>query len=508
MKGILATMLALWMTGTVIGQSFQPDNLSPFGSGNPSRPTPDTQQDRNLSGLSSINSQATRGQLKYELLLDADIIRKFRIDGELSSQIPSHIRSDVSEVVFGFPAALRNERTVAPIQPTWRDNGVLFFEFAESDLRNIEVNPLRYQFSTEEIGKIDFIVVRLRSANVASSDRETAITPVNPNPIGANDRFANPTSPTTFREISPPIDNRRDPVANTESRFPDRGQFANPVGSVPDLNRFASSNATSNNDNFEVGNFQSGREPETGLWHNESLRPRRPDLNSGGSQDAAVQNRAEFLTRMADDLNRRESEVAKKEQLMEQQHRAYLAELEKNRLLGAPRGDSSGNWSSGIITDSRSSSALSSTKPGYENETHMQRTLDSIAAAINGVRQDSTLLWNRLDSLENRQSQYSLAQADSSVPQMPSRSDDRLSRNYSPNVNAPPLSNFQTQISGPGAVAKDNVNQQSMTGPLFFMLCCSLGLNVYLGVVARNLYVRYNELADELRETFSASMSS
>ena len=43
-------------------------------------------------------------------------------------------------------------------------------------------------------------------------------------------------------------------------------------------------------------------------------------------------------------------------------------------------------------------------------------------------------------------------------------------------------------------------------GFVMFMLFCSLGLNIYLFWISRGFYVRYNELADELRETFTASM--
>lgn len=41
---------------------------------------------------------------------------------------------------------------------------------------------------------------------------------------------------------------------------------------------------------------------------------------------------------------------------------------------------------------------------------------------------------------------------------------------------------------------------------LLFMLLCSIGLNIYLGLIARSFYMRYAELADELRETFTATM--
>ena len=42
-------------------------------------------------------------------------------------------------------------------------------------------------------------------------------------------------------------------------------------------------------------------------------------------------------------------------------------------------------------------------------------------------------------------------------------------------------------------------------GFLWFMLLSAIGLNVYLGWISRGFYVRYGELADELKDTFSTS---
>lgn len=41
---------------------------------------------------------------------------------------------------------------------------------------------------------------------------------------------------------------------------------------------------------------------------------------------------------------------------------------------------------------------------------------------------------------------------------------------------------------------------------LYFLLLCSIGLNLYLGWISRGFYVRYRELADELRDTFSTAV--
>ena len=43
---------------------------------------------------------------------------------------------------------------------------------------------------------------------------------------------------------------------------------------------------------------------------------------------------------------------------------------------------------------------------------------------------------------------------------------------------------------------------------MFMLLLCSLGLNVYLGWISRGFYVRYQELAEELRDTFTPSSAA
>ena len=47
---------------------------------------------------------------------------------------------------------------------------------------------------------------------------------------------------------------------------------------------------------------------------------------------------------------------------------------------------------------------------------------------------------------------------------------------------------------------------QRTHGFLWFMLLSAIGLNVYLGWISRGFYVRYGELADELKDTFSTSI--
>lgn len=101
----------------------------------------------------------------------------------------------------------------------------------------------------------------------------------------------------------------------------------------------------------------------------------------------------------------------------------------------------------------------------------------------------------------------------------------RLARNdakpsTSPRLPAAQIPGPQEQGSTPDASQVVNGNKQVASSEvlgqnqslrktntfLLFMLLCSIGLNAYLGLIARSFYMRYAELADELRETFTATM--
>jgi hypothetical protein len=53
----------------------------------------------------------------------------------------------------------------------------------------------------------------------------------------------------------------------------------------------------------------------------------------------------------------------------------------------------------------------------------------------------------------------------------------------------------------PSAGTRDEIAQ--INGMMYFLFLCSIGLNIYLGWIARGFYVRYRELAEELRASFS-----
>ena len=92
---------------------------------------------------------------------------------------------------------------------------------------------------------------------------------------------------------------------------------------------------------------------------------------------------------------------------------------------------------------------------------------------------------------------------------------DRLASNVGSRYqNGSSLSELSVRSFGEG---NRNGNQQSQQYPpsgssdklaraLWFVTLMSIGFNFYLALLARSFYSRYNELADELRETFSATV--
>ena len=69
------------------------------------------------------------------------------------------------------------------------------------------------------------------------------------------------------------------------------------------------------------------------------------------------------------------------------------------------------------------------------------------------------------------------------------------------------VNDVSSSVATPDASAEKNTSNSrgSSTFFIYVMLLISLGLNVYLVMISRGFYVRYGELATELRETFTAN---
>ncbi|MDB4778126.1 hypothetical protein OAG68_01590 [bacterium] len=171
------------------------------------------------------------------------------------------------------------------------------------------------------------------------------------------------------------------------------------------------------------------------------------------------------------------------------------------------------------------------------------RTLRLVERLENGIEESKTMIANqdlkmneqnrqindlayKLQQSQQREAMYvsalngDYAESPTNNAAVPPRQ-DRIARNPQSPITTPRTTNVQntstegqsstqdaTHLSPPPSneMLANNQNLKKTNTFLLFMLLCSIGLNVYLGLIARSFYTRYAELADELRETFTASM--
>lgn len=111
-----------------------------------------------------------------------------------------------------------------------------------------------------------------------------------------------------------------------------------------------------------------------------------------------------------------------------------------------------------------------------------------------------------LDNMERRVAQLT---SDLQYEQSRRRFDRQSDANVVPAGSAPlPVIQEASAKSTPtttGTAADSSLPR--INGFLWFMLLCSIGINLYLAWISRGFYMRYAELADELRETFTAANS-
>ena len=70
------------------------------------------------------------------------------------------------------------------------------------------------------------------------------------------------------------------------------------------------------------------------------------------------------------------------------------------------------------------------------------------------------------------------------------------------------INGISATTTGTATLVEENIKPQesgSSSILLWLILLAAIGLNVYLGLIARGLYLRYDDLSQELKETFSSS---
>ncbi len=71
----------------------------------------------------------------------------------------------------------------------------------------------------------------------------------------------------------------------------------------------------------------------------------------------------------------------------------------------------------------------------------------------------------------------------------------------------PETNNLATSDASDQSNVRSPLSQlNQFNGFLYFLLLCSIGLNIYLALISRGFYSRYRDLADELRDAFTTSI--
>jgi hypothetical protein len=234
----------------------------------------------------------------------------------------------------------------------------------------------------------------------------------------------------------------------------------------------------------------TANEPQMDNWKSDLQDPRTV---ANTSDSLAIQRRLEHLANVERDLKLREQWLTSRE-------------LQQNRLSANPTTQLDSTLPSNL-SSLHNQRLASSGSLGFETDRQIPTAQDtallslksSIEQGFQGLNQTVNQLSSRVTAIESASTVDDPFQTSLSSGYLA----NRAARSHSP-----ALRQLQAGIAGVPENSQNAMLNQNMSGPLYFMLICSIGLNIYLGLISRNFYVRYNELADELRETFSASVSS
>ena len=526
----MATLLTIGLAGMVSGQPTQ-NNSNDFGV-----------------------SPATRlGPL--EMPFTDQTIADFQSAGELSSEIKLEYRDAVNEIVFFYDDANQNQsnaNSVGVLQPIEQDkaNETLVFEMDSFDLERIKKGGVHYKFDPVEIGQYSRVVVyynattgqqsigqritsgretdltneaprRDRSGlgggqverSASNNVNEPSVVPRNGSVAGSNGNISQLADPNFMRPPNPY--GRDSEIAGHGHSDYNRAQSAQENNQRP-LNPLFTTRANANTD---LGTSTAGPGNISSRWdfspviprsvYNDQKSPEYPTNDQVANVGANSSNSAE-LTRleqlqqaiatrkdqaMARQLKLAQAEVEDLEYenyLKQQDHALRHQELEDKHLSLTQR-QRRDSYDTNLV-DGNLNDANANNNPFQP----AQRGNNYSNQLTNGYQPPARLAANNVTPQTTDNGVSGLRMA------IPGPNDENQKQGGKPGVKNPSLLN-QGGILGEGSPGGANPNM-NLDGPMFFMLLCSLALNIYLGWISRGFYVRYNELADELRETFTATM--
>ena len=570
MKGLIAPLLALMMTGMVFSQ--QPQS-SRFGS------------DEGTGSAQLLN--------QYLLVMDDDLIQGLKTEGELQSEIGVEDRSTVDHIVF-HSSSLNSQRSdIKPFNisraASVNRRGALEFRLNDSLLQTMRRQGLQYVIRPQDRGRYNEVVVSYQSPGnvrqVSNDDRpirsQTEQRATNQQRVTNQQRSngqrfgGNRNDDVAFRgsgvrDREPPIGPLLpEELATSGRRYPeaDNTDFMNRSRRITGLNtntrdtnyesalkrrrdldrqdeqprsRQIANNQFPRNDDVDLDRQNAWQRNRTNTILDDRNLPDRnlTNRNSGFVASEPVLRNDRRLNSDSRQLNsdaRRLTSDSRRlvdDRLIDDQFiddRFVDDRLVDDRLVDDR-----------MITERRLAdrelqiSEIEKRKLAQQNEKLRQLLLDE---KINSDRDNEILRDRRLAALVRDRDRrgydddYRSPFDDDRFVDFPKRRNSYSERrvdDYDDPIIVGDTRPIQQHVSVPGKrssiatpapsgrlpafaidgpiVDQRDVGAHSRTNQaLWFIMLCSVGLNFYLFWIARGFYVRYEELADEIRDSFTGS---
>lgn len=522
MKGLMVALLVLLMTGTVTSQ--QPNQQDGTKPGRIVIWLSDVkiqELKQNPMGLIYRLEESARGKLtevrmrydkiatsardampksnsRFNLWLNDNSIDKLvNSTYGLVAQVPDDLKDNIVEVVLMHEKP--NEyATPAPKPPTPQpDDGGIQISGPAGSLPPSQTLPRRYGPTDQTAG----------SRNFQTDDNSFS-------GIGSRQDFRTPPRGTQL--VSQDTPTLSEKLRQLRERSRNSG-FGNDSGSA------RSQDETSDTFRPRFGSTgQQTSQQQSQYVPKSQYPPQQEQLNDSGYEYGTNRRRLADLP-VNDDYQQRKAAPPKiNSPLIDNSDIEFERELVRRRTeeLKAQRA---------VATRIEAQRKLAEEKAQFEEELYLQRLREESLARVNARDSIAPKYPNYLDeryasrvaqpAVQNPSNQFPRRTVDNRLPA--GYDYDRIPERTRP-TSTPRIAQTGTRVPSltiPGtkdAVTVGDKNKQSIIGDsrrddraygfMFFMLMFSIGLNVYLIWIARGFYVRYNELADELRETFTSTM--
>ena len=383
--------------------------------------------------------------IAYSLPVSDDIIESLRIEGWRQADIEPGLQPWIWQVILRNPTLGQDPPPVELTQHAGIRSGKIHFLVDDQELETIHQRGLLYRLKPEERGQFSAVVLIYESehATVPMSPQQAVLNLPSP---PAN--LALPAPPGNLALPAPPSAAPGVPPVDLASRINEANSSGNPAfpglaGSVPVENRLEASSKTSQF--IEKWSVEGGPNPASTAAESLTQESQNSLVSTGGQVTSAQQ--------LASLVQHNQAEAARLAQM-----RAAL-DRERHALYSESLGESRPpiRYPTNQFPNQYPHTAVE-----YSVESNTDRTVTAETLAPPNLNQP-----NRLEP---------------------------TALNRSPT--GAPVS--ETAEADPGEPTRRT------HGFLWFMLLSALGLNVYLGWISRGFYVRYGELADELKETFSS----